>query len=509
MLRSPLTVRLRGQQILVKPCLRYSALRKRKETWTRYQHETNFEHPPRKTKHIQEKFFELALRIVGRMGSTTRCAMHSSWFRHTTLEFVFKLVLHGSNGNSSYESRFPYRLPRKKNISGGSKNCVNWKTPPTENHQLISLQYRKNCNIQIESCLAAFSNMIKTQTTKNILSLLHDRGLQISHELILWKNFRQNDFFVQHFDALSRNLSLESHSFAIIMSRTPKRHTELIPRRRRNNLRISMLSWLNYHKMFINNMTLNSELDFESNWTRRNMYSDISDSIISFSLKTNTCVTLWHPKLVINLRVSLSSDFWDGSLCCMCAFWMNFSVRCHTKLEDMFCDFLRIVVRSTVRCDSASDSWRFSLALHADNNSHAFEEFETSSFIWMLIPLFSFLFICCCAQSHCWMCPSRLTQPIWQNFLALFHSRTSFSAASPFMNSFSLQHGTWRLCCCLLKVGITAPGDWTAIWSKSGVGMFWTLLRTIVWITYTFCAFWSPPEKLFVRVLVPLGTSLW
>ena len=94
--------------------------------------------PPRKTKHIQVRFFGLALGVVGRVGSTARCAMHSSWFRHTTSEFAPNPV----------SSRFTKKLPRKKKTSPAGRkiawiaNSTDWNpsthiSPNTEKKKVI------------------------------------------------------------------------------------------------------------------------------------------------------------------------------------------------------------------------------------------------------------------------------------------------------------------------------------------------------------------------------------
>ena len=124
----------------------------------------------------------------------------------------------------------------------------------------------------------------------------------------------------------------------------------------------------------------------------------------------------------------------------------------------------------------------FSLALHAGCSSHAFEFVPTSlcaecgSVFSFLCLLLSSVFLQNAAVFVDLALYLAAGLPRW-SFLALFLSN------SPARD---LQHVSWRLRFCLLQVGITAPGDCVAVCSRSGIGMFWTLLRVIVWVI---CAF--------------------
>ena len=91
-----------------------------------------------------------------------------------------------------------------------------------------------------------------------------------------------------------------------------------------------------------------------------------------------------------------------------------------------------------------------------------------------------------------WLCTSlsagvpRLRH-VWWSLLALFHSRVSRTSGTDASAAYSWSlHASFFFSLSsqvrLLEICIIVPDDCAALYSRSGVGMFRTLLRVIVWI---------------------------
>ena len=139
-----------------------------------------------------------------------------------------------------------------------------------------------------------------------------------------------------------------------------------------------------------------------------------------------------------------------------------------------------------------------SLALHAGCRSHAFELFEISSFSDKRLLFSLYLLLCTVFLLNAavlvdlalylavgGLCLGLLELSCSLSLSCFKHVRHRFFGClslEPFSCSLSPSQAR------RLEVGITAPGDRAAVCSRSGVGMFRTLLRVTVWITCTVCA---------------------